>query len=173
MLRHKRASNCCRTGIAFLQLYNYTFKNEIVFDESVYNADNEVNLQRAFDLFEQKLGVPQLLKPEDVTVGPLPDVSQPCESFSPASCSMAPKSGLATILISSQFTIRDVPDCSEITIRDIPNFFEIAIFDIPNCSEILFFDVPNESEIGSRDISNSTIPECSVMTLDYPDTLDT
>jgi hypothetical protein len=54
-------------GIAFLQLYNYTFKNEIVFDESVYNADNEVNLQRAFDLFEQKLGVPQLLKPEDVT----------------------------------------------------------------------------------------------------------
>ena len=54
-------------GIAFLALYDSVFKDEIDFNK-VNPANDKENLQRAFDLFEQKLSVPQLIKPEDVTV---------------------------------------------------------------------------------------------------------
>lgn len=53
-------------GVAFLALYESVSPEDIDMS-SVNPAEHRQNLQRAFDLFEQKLGVPQLLKPEDVT----------------------------------------------------------------------------------------------------------
>lgn len=53
-------------GVAFLALYDSCFPGEIDFN-AVNPGENMQNLQRAFNLFEEKLNVPQLLKPEDVT----------------------------------------------------------------------------------------------------------
>lgn len=55
-----------KDGVAFLALYDSIFPGEINFDELDHTAYYD-NMQRAFDLFEEKLGVQQILKPEEVT----------------------------------------------------------------------------------------------------------
>ena len=55
------------SGVAFLALYDSVFPGQINMDEVSPN-DGPDNLKRAFDLFEKNLGVPQMLKVEDVDV---------------------------------------------------------------------------------------------------------
>ena len=50
-------------GVALLALYDSIFPNDIDMNAVDPNKDKD-NLQQAFDLFEDKLGVPQLIRPE-------------------------------------------------------------------------------------------------------------
>jgi len=55
-----------KDGVAFLALYDSIFPGELDM-AGVDHSDYAGNLQKAFDLFEEKLGVQQMLRPEDVT----------------------------------------------------------------------------------------------------------
>ena len=56
-----------KDGVALLALYDSIFPNDIDMNAVDPNKDKD-NLQQAFDLFEDKLGVPQLIRPEVSTL---------------------------------------------------------------------------------------------------------
>merc|ERR1711990_1213028 len=57
-----------KDGVAFLSLYDSVCPGEIDMASVSHDSSQHYdNLKRAFDLFEDKFAIPQLLQPEDVT----------------------------------------------------------------------------------------------------------